>query len=100
PVAWPSRLRARSSSPWPRAGAPRLHETRAWLSALPFSQSSFVPFCWMVPKSFPVFIPELVIVRHPVPYRPELRRDEALAAFSTIPLPDTRDQPPAGEGGD
>src|ERR1700732_1669778 len=26
------------------------------------------------------------MVRHPVPYGPELRRDEALAAFSTMPL--------------
>src|SRR6266436_905417 len=29
-LAWPSRLHSRSSSPWPRACAPRLHETRAW----------------------------------------------------------------------
>jgi hypothetical protein len=33
-----------------------------------------------------VFIPEPLIVRHPVPYGPELRRDEAIAAFSTMPL--------------
>ena len=37
-------------------------------------------------KSLQVFIPEPLIVRHPVPYRPELRRDEAIAAFSTMPL--------------
>ena len=33
-----------------------------------------------------MFIPEPLIVRHPVPYGPELRRDEAIAAFSTMPL--------------
>ena len=33
-----------------------------------------------------MFIPEPLIVRHPVPYGPELRRDEAIAAFSTVPL--------------
>jgi len=33
-----------------------------------------------------VFIPEPLKVRHPVPYGPELRRDEAIAAFSTMPL--------------
>ena len=37
-------------------------------------------------KSLEVFIPELLIVRHPVPYGPELRRDEAIAAFSAMPL--------------
>ena len=37
-------------------------------------------------KSLQVFIPEPLIVRHPVPYGPELRRDEAIAAFSTMPL--------------
>src|SRR5262245_2951066 len=37
-------------------------------------------------KSLEVFIPEPLIVRHPVPYGPELRRDEAIAAFSTMPL--------------
>jgi hypothetical protein len=37
-------------------------------------------------KSLSVFIPEPLIVRHPVPYGPELRRDEAIAAFSTMPL--------------
>ena len=37
-------------------------------------------------KSLWVFIPEPLIVRHPVPYGPELRRDEAIAAFSTMPL--------------
>lgn len=30
--------------------------------------------------------PRSLIVRHPVPYGPELRRDEAIAAFSTVPL--------------
>src|SRR5438552_13951602 len=37
-------------------------------------------------KSLSVFIPEPLIVRHPVPYGPELCRDEAIAAFSTMPL--------------
>jgi len=37
-------------------------------------------------KSLQVFIPELLMVRHAVPYGPELRRDEAIAAFSTMPL--------------
>ena len=37
-------------------------------------------------KSLEVFLPESLIVRHPVPYGPELRRDEAIAAFSTVPL--------------
>ncbi len=37
-------------------------------------------------KSLSVLIPEPLIVRHPVPYGPELRRDEAIAAFSTTPL--------------
>jgi hypothetical protein len=37
-------------------------------------------------KSIEVFIPEPLMVRHPVPYGPELRRDEAIAAFSTMPL--------------
>src|SRR5262245_14575342 len=32
------------------------------------------------------FIPKPLIVRHPVPYGPELCRDEAIAAFSTMPL--------------
>src|SRR6266513_3033564 len=40
----------------------------------------------MFPKSLEVFIPRPLIVRHPVPYGPELRRDEAIAAFSTGPL--------------
>ena len=33
-----------------------------------------------------MFIPEPLIARRPVPYGPELRRDEAIAAFSTMPL--------------
>jgi hypothetical protein len=33
-----------------------------------------------------VFIAEPLIVRHPVPYGPKLRRDEAIASFSTVPL--------------
>ena len=33
-----------------------------------------------------MFTPEPLIVRHPVPYGPELRRDEAIEAFSTMPL--------------
>jgi hypothetical protein len=37
-------------------------------------------------KSLQVFIPEPLLGRHPVPYGPELRRDEAIAAFSTMPL--------------
>src|SRR5712691_9633426 len=37
-------------------------------------------------KSLQVFIPEPLIVRHPVPYGPELRRDEVIAALSTMPL--------------
>jgi hypothetical protein len=35
-------------------------------------------------KSFQLFIPKPLIVHHPVPYGTELRRDEAIAAFSTI----------------
>src|SRR5688572_3956436 len=37
-------------------------------------------------KSLQVFIPEPLIVRHPVSYGLELRRDEAIAAFSAMPL--------------
>ena len=37
-------------------------------------------------KSLQACIPEPLMVRHPVPYGPELRRDEAIAAFSTMPL--------------
>ena len=37
-------------------------------------------------KSLSVFIPEPLIVRYPVPYGTELHRDEAIAAFSTMPL--------------
>ena len=33
-----------------------------------------------------MFIPEPLIVRHPVPYGPQPRRNEAIAAFSTVPL--------------
>ena len=37
-------------------------------------------------KSLSMFIPEPLIVRHSVPYGPKLRRDEAIAAYSTVPL--------------
>src|SRR5207245_8046040 len=40
----------------------------------------------MFHKSLQVFIPEPLIGRHPGPYGAELRRDEAIAAFSTMPL--------------
>src|SRR5439155_23164068 len=65
---------------------PPSHQTHAWPSASPGSHSSFIPVCEMLLKSLSAFIPEPLIVRHPVPYGPELRRDEAIAAFSTMPL--------------
>ena len=37
-------------------------------------------------KSLEGVHPEPFLVRHPVPYGPELRRDEAIAAFSAMPL--------------
>ena len=40
----------------------------------------------MLLKSLQVIIPEPLLVRHPVPYGPKLRRDEAVAAFSAMPL--------------
>jgi hypothetical protein len=37
-------------------------------------------------KSLSWFIPEPLMGRHPVPYGPELRGDEVIATFSTMPL--------------
>jgi hypothetical protein len=42
----------------------------------------------MFPSSLGAILPEPLIVRDPGSYGHELRRDEAMAAFSTMPLLD------------
>jgi len=73
----------KSAPPCPQTPLPRLRNEH--LSANRFSHSLlFLDSCFL--KTLEVVVPELLVMRDPVPHRTELFRDEAITPHSAMPL--------------